>query len=142
MILEDLTSMIALPRMVKVRQHFDRPVVADIPAEVRRQVTGSGVLARVKPGDRVALTAGSRQINNFPLILREIIKLFKEQGCQPFIVPAMGSHGGAVAEGQRAVLAGMGISEETMGVPVLSSMETSPWGHTDSGAGRAGQKRL
>ena len=133
MILEELTSMIELPRMVKVRQHFDRPMVEDIPAEIRRQIESSGVLERIKPGYRVALTAGSRQVNNFPLILREVIAIFKEHGAEPFIVPAMGSHGGATAEGQRGVLAGMGITEETMGVPVLSSMETVTLGYTDSG---------
>ncbi len=133
MILEDLTSMIKLPRMVKVRQHFDRPMVEDLPGEIRRQMESSGVLERVKPGYRVALTAGSRQINNFPLILKEVITIFEEHGCKPFIVPAMGSHGGATAEGQRGVLAGMGITEETMGVPVLSSMETVTLGYTESG---------
>lgn len=133
MILDELTSMINLPKMVKVRQHFDRPMVEDIPAAIRKEIEDSGVLSRVKPGYRVALSAGSRQINNFPLILTEVIKIFKEQGCEPFIVPAMGSHGGATAEGQRGVLAGMGVTEETMGVPVLSSMETVTLGHTDSG---------
>ena len=133
MILEELTNMVELPRMVKVRQHFDRPAVADIPAEIRRRMAESGVLERVKSGDRVALTAGSRQINNFPLILREVIAVFRERGCEPFIVPAMGSHGGATAEGQRAVLAGLGITEETVGAPVLSSMETTELGRTKNG---------
>ena len=77
MILEDLTSMIKLPRMVKVRQHFDRPMVEDLPGEIRRQMESSGVLERVKPGYRVALTAGSRQINNFPLILKEVITILR-----------------------------------------------------------------
>ncbi|MGI6028573.1 MAG: lactate racemase domain-containing protein [Candidatus Heteroscillospira sp.] len=133
MILEDLTSMIELPRMVKVRQHFPRPVVEDLPGEIRKQMESSGVLERVKPGYRVALTAGSRQVNNFPVILKEVINVLKEHGCEPFIVPAMGSHGGATAEGQRGVIAGMGITEETMGVPILSSMETVTLGYTDSG---------
>ena len=133
MILEELTSMIKLPRMVKVRQKFDRPMIEDIPAAVRKEMLESGVLDRVKPGDRVALTAGSRQINNFPMILKEVIGVFQEHGCKPFIVPAMGSHGGATAEGQQGVLKGMGVSEETMGVPVLSSMETVTLGHTESG---------
>ncbi|MEA4847935.1 MAG: lactate racemase domain-containing protein, partial [Clostridiaceae bacterium] len=75
----------------------------------------------------------SRQVNNFPLILSEIIKIFEERGAKPFIVPAMGSHGGATAEGQRGVLAGMGITEETTGVPILSSMETVTLGYTGSG---------
>ena len=133
MILEELTGMIRLPRMVKIRQQFDRPMVEDIPATVRSEMLNSGVLDRVKPGDRIALTAGSRQVNNFPLILKEVIKVFQEHGCKPFVVPAMGSHGGATAEGQREVLEGMGVSEETMGVPVLSSMETVTLGYTDSG---------
>ena len=142
MILEELTNMVELPRMVKVRQHFDRPAVADIPAEIRRRMAESGVLERVKSGDRVALTAGSRQINNFPLILREVIAVFRERGCEPFIVPAMGSHGGATAEGQRAVLAGLGITEETVGAPVLSSMETTELGRTKKRLqGRHRQKR-
>ena len=133
MILEDLTSMIELPRMVKVRQHFDRPMIEDLTGEIRKQVEASGVLERVKPGYRVALTAGSRQVNNFPVILKEVIEIFKEHGCKPFIVPAMGSHGGATAEGQRGVIEGMGVTEEAMGVPILSSMETVTLGYTASG---------
>ena len=133
MILEDLTSMINLPKMVKICQHFDRPVVKDIPGEIQRQIESSGVLERVRPGYRVALTAGSRQIRNYALIYKEIIKIFQAHGCKPFLVPAMGSHGGATAEGQRGVLAVMGITEEAMGVPILSSMETATLGYTDSG---------
>lgn len=132
-VFEKLVGNVKLPRMVKVRQHFERPMVEDIPGTVRQEMENSGVLSRVKAGDRVALTAGSRQISNFPLILKEVIAVFKEHGCEPFVVPAMGSHGGATAEGQRGVLAGMGITEESMGVPVLSSMETVTLGYTDSG---------
>lgn len=133
MILDELTSMEVLPKMVKIKQTFDRPMVEDIKAEVRHQITKSGVLSRVKAGDRVCMTAGSRQVNNFPMILKETIEIFKEHGAVPFVVPAMGSHGGATAAGQIKVLEALGVTEETMGVPILSSMETVTLGHTDSG---------
>ena len=84
-------------------------------------------------GKRIALTAGSRKIAELPLILRTVIRQLVSWGARPFIVPAMGSHGGADAEGQREVLTGYGITEETMGAPVISSMEVVRIASLDDG---------
>ena len=88
---------------------------------LRKELQASGVT--IPAGARVAIALGSRGIANLAEMTSALIAWIREQGGIPFIVPAMGSHGGATAEGQRAVLAGYGISEETMGAPVLSSME-------------------
>ncbi len=113
-----------LPRMIRVRQRFDRPIVDDIPGEVQRQLAALDLGQRVRPGQSVAITAGSRGIANIAVITRAIVAHCRELGLQPFIVPAMGSHGGATADGQREVLAGYGIVEEFVGAPIRASMET------------------
>ncbi|QDT53283.1 hypothetical protein Pan44_12990 [Caulifigura coniformis] len=113
-----------LPRMIRVRQRFDRPIVTDIDREVHQQLAGLNLQHRVRPGQTVAITAGSRGIANIAQITRAIVAHCVELGLRPFIVPAMGSHGGATAEGQREVLAGYGIVEEFVGAPIRASMDT------------------
>ena len=95
----------ALPRFFPLRQRFDRAEVPDAGEAVRRTLGEAGVLERLRPGDTVALTAGSRQIDRLPEILRALAEAVRSRGALPFLVPAMGSHGGATAEGQRALLA-------------------------------------
>lgn len=87
-------------------------------------INRADVWKRVKPGMRIAVTAGSRQMGEYQAILKSLIDELKATGADIFLVPAMGSHGGATAEGQRSVLAEYGITEETMGIPIYSSMET------------------
>jgi len=123
-----------LPPLIKVRQTLVRDHLTDIPGEVRRQLSLVNLAGRVKPGSRVAITAGSRGIANIATIIGTVVSELKAMGAQPFIVPAMGSHGGATAEGQRAVLAEYGITEESMGCPILSDMEPVHLGNTPSGA--------
>ena len=82
---------------------------------------------------RIAITCGSRGIANLPVIMRTIVDFCKEQGAEPFLIPAMGSHGGATAEGQRAVLTALGVTEETCGCPIYSSMETQVIAQTPEG---------
>lgn len=113
-----------LPRMIRVRQRFDRPIVTDVAAEVQRQLAGLALERRIRRGQTVAITAGSRGIANVAEITRAIVDHCRRLGLEPFIVPAMGSHGGATAEGQREVLAGYGIVEDFVGAPIHSSMET------------------
>jgi len=120
--------------MIPVRQVFDSGRVEDIEGELTRRITASGALAQVKPGMRVAVTAGSRGIHNIPRILRTVIGLLRDAGARPFIVPAMGSHGGGSAAGQAEMLASLGITGEAMEAPVLSSMETVGLGRTPEGA--------
>jgi len=112
------------PRVFRVRQTFERPRVEDIPAEVERELSRLKLASRVKPGESVAITAGSRGIANIHLVIRAAVAHFKALGAEPFIVPAMGSHGGGTAEGQRGIIEGYGITEEFCGCPIRASMET------------------
>ncbi|MDO5111602.1 MAG: lactate racemase domain-containing protein [Clostridia bacterium] len=122
-----------IPRFARVRQAFARPRVDDIPAELAKELSRPALAQAVKPGMRIAITAGSRGVANIPLILREIGALLKARGAIPFIVPAMGSHGGATAEGQRQLIESYGITEDFCGMPILSSMEVIQIGATEAG---------
>jgi hypothetical protein len=131
--IDRLLDPIPVPRLVKVRQSFERPQVADVAGELVAKLRAGGTLARVKAGDRVAITAGSRGITGLPLVLKTIASEIRAAGGEPFLFPAMGSHGGATAEGQRDMLAGMGITEETVGAPIRASMETVEIGVSSNG---------
>ena len=126
----DLHCEAPLPRMVRVRQRFDAPVLGDIAGETRAQVRT--LLTGVRPGMRVGITAGSRGVANIALILRAAGEAVRERGGEPFVLPAMGSHGGATAEGQVEVLEGYGVTEESTGMPVVSSMEVRQIGQLGS----------
>src|SRR5580700_5348276 len=97
----DPESAMAYPQFVRIRQHFERPRVEDIPSAVAASLEKLELGRRIRPGQTVALTAGSRGIANIPLILRATADFLKKLGARPFLVPAMGSHGGGTAEGQR-----------------------------------------
>ena len=122
----------ALPNVVRVRQGFDKTRLDDPCRAVSRNLQDllGGKLA---PGSRVAITAGSRGINNLVGMTRAAAEAVKSIGGQPFIIPSMGSHGGATGEGQQSLLADLGISERTMGCPVVSSMEVEQIGRTPIG---------
>ncbi len=122
-----------LPKVVPVSQLFDGPAVNDMEAAVMRGLAESGCLVRLQKGQSVAVTAGSRGITNLPLAIRTVVRAVKQAGGRPFIVPAMGSHGGATAEGQQKLLAGLGIDENTVEAPVRSSMETVVVGKAANG---------
>ena len=126
---------VTLPRMFHASQrfpdaHIDRE---DIEKTIFDEISRSGMGERVRPGMRIAITAGSRGIRNVDEITRSVAAYVKSRGATPFIVPAMGSHGGATAEGQKALLAGYGITEEAMGCEIRSSMETVLLGHSELG---------
>jgi len=120
-----------VPRMFKVRQEFSRPEPLDIPATVAAQI--ASVQDRLQPNARVAVTVGSRGIANFREIVRAVLDALTAAGVQPFILPAMGSHGGATPEGQKRILADYGITEKTMGVPIEAAMATREVGRTADG---------
>lgn len=122
-----------LPPIARVSQNPPRPRVIDIAAEVRRQLAGSRFLERVKPGASVAIGVGSRGIGKIAEVVRSLVDELKRQGYRPFIVAAMGSHGGASAEGQREILAGYGVSPESMGVEVRTEMDTEVVGTSPIG---------
>lgn len=112
------------PQIFRVRQTFDRPQVTDIPGEVASQLASLCLQDTVKPGQSVAITAGSRGIANIHLVIKAIVEHFKRLGANPFVVPAMGSHGGGTAAGQRGIIEGYGITEEFCGCPIRASMDT------------------
>jgi hypothetical protein len=116
--------MIEYPKILRVRQKFAAPAVEDVPAAVRAELVRLNLQTKVRPGQSVAITAGSRGVANVALILKTIVEHLKTLGTNPFIVPAMGSHGGATAEGQRAVVESYGVTEDFLGCPIRSSMET------------------
>ena len=123
----------AYPRMMRVRQTFPRPRVEDIPSAVRDALTPLDLGSTIKPGQTVALTAGSRGIANIPVILKATVQFLRDLGAKPFLVPAMGSHGGGTPEGQRGVLESYGITEEFVGAPIRASMEVVEIGKTEQG---------
>jgi hypothetical protein len=112
-----------LPKMARAKQIFHQPEVADVPAKIKDELEKKNLKGRVKRGQRIAVTAGSRGIANIPLILETIVAELKALGAEPFIITAMGSHGGATPEGQIEVLRTLGISEESVGAPIEASME-------------------
>jgi hypothetical protein len=121
------------PRLVRLQQHFERPRVEDVPLAVTSALEKLSLERRIRPGQTVALTAGSRGIANIPIVLRSVAEFLKQLGARPFIVPAMGSHGGGTAEGQRQIIESYGITEAFTGVPVKASMETVSLGSTTEG---------
>ncbi|WP_407314075.1 lactate racemase domain-containing protein [Desulfosporosinus sp. SB140] len=122
---------VLLPSMARVRQTIDVPVIDDVISEVRKQIKLVSP-ANIR-GKRIAITAGSRGITDIRTVLRTVVQELKNQGAQPFLVPAMGSHGGATAEGQREVLKSLGITAESIGAPIMSSMEVVEVGTTVNG---------
>lgn len=124
---------VPIPRMCRVRQKFVRDGIEDVAAVLREKLRDERLKGRIRPGMRVVMTGSSRQIANMPLILKELAAFVREQGGEPYIIPAMGSHGGATDEGQKALLEGYGISEEYCGCPIVSSMETVRVGELPDG---------
>ena len=111
------------PKMALVEQWFDSQRIVDIPAAVREEMSLLGLDSVVKKGDSIAITGGSRGVANIDVITRTIVEEIRKLGGDPFIFPAMGSHGGATAEGQIKVLANLGMTEKAMGCPIKSDME-------------------
>ncbi len=130
-VIEELLEDTTIPEMFRVRQTFSHERIEDIAAETRKQLEAKGLKTRIQPGMTIAVTGSSRGIANMNVILRETVRFLKDAGAKPFIIPAMGSHGGATAEGQLEVLAGYGITEAFCGCPILSSMETIQIGTVD-----------
>ena len=126
---------VPIPRMFHASQKFPDAHIEreDIEKAIFDEIARSGMGERIKPGMQIAITAGSRGIRNVDEITRSVVACVKSYGATPFIVPAMGSHGGATAEGQKEMLAGFGITQEAMGCEIRSSMETVMLGHSELG---------
>ena len=120
-------------RMRRIRQVFDKTKLADPLAEVRSELARIGIAERIKPGMRIGITVGSRGIANLPAMVKQIGQVVRDCGGEPFVLAAMGSHGGGTAEGQIKVLAGYGFDEKSMGMPVVKSMEVEEIGRRENG---------
>jgi hypothetical protein len=121
------------PRLLVVRQKFPDRKIVDVAAAVRSQLGPSGFAGRLQPGARVAIGVGSRGIHNIATIVYQVVQYWKEQGMRPLLFPAMGSHGAANAAGQAEVLASYGITEASMGCPLISQLEVVSLGKTSDG---------
>jgi len=120
-----------LPRMVHVRQKFKTQRVANVSQTVAEQFKRPEVAAKVKAGSTIALGVGSRGIANIAECVKQVVAELKARGAKPFVFPAMGSHGGATAEGQRQVLEDYGVTEDYIGCPIRSSLEVVELGKVD-----------
>ncbi len=121
------------PRLMRVAQHFEAPTVNDIPGTVRDEVARLKLSSQVKAGQTIAISVGSRGIANIALIVKSLADELKALGGKPFLVPAMGSHGGGIAENQRGIIESYGVTEEFTGAPIRASMETVEVGRTQEG---------
>lgn len=130
-ILPEAAYLIKLPKMTRVKQIFHAPVIFDVAKNLRSEICS--VSSHVQPGMRVAIAVGSRGIANLSLLVKTLGEELRGLGAEPFVVPAMGSHAGATAEGQREFLAGYGVSLAETGVPVESSMDVVQVGETNGG---------
>lgn len=123
---------IKIPKMYTIKQYYDKQRIVDIKGHLRTQLDALPGKEQFN-GKRLAITVGSRGIPDLDIMVKTICDVCKEWGAQPFIVPAMGSHGGATAEGQVEMIAGYNITEKTMGVPILSSMDVIQYGELEDG---------
>jgi hypothetical protein len=128
-----LLESVPIPRLVPVRQSYERPRLADPGASFVSALRSRGVLDRIEDGHRIAIAVGSRGVENLPLFVKLTVEEIRRSGGKPFIFPAMGSHGGATAEGQKSLLEGMGVTEETVGAPIRATMEVVQIGTSENG---------
>ena len=122
-----------LPKMMRIRQHFDAPTLDDVAGAVREEIGKLNLAGKVSRGDSVAISVGSRGIANIATITKSVIEELQALGAEPFVVPAMGSHGGGLAEGQRAIIESYGVTEEYVGAPIRATMEVEQVGETEDG---------
>lgn len=131
--IDRLLDPIAIPRMVKVHQTFELPTLNDVVGELMAKLKEKKALTAIKPGHKVAIAIGSRGITNMPLLVKTVVAEIKKAGGEPFMVPAMGSHGGATNEGQKNMIIGLGYSEEYIGAPIKSTVEPVQIGVSENG---------
>lgn len=122
-----------LPKLSKVRQLFDKASLSDVEQSLHTELNKEEIKTSIHPGDRVAVAVGSRGIKNLLLIVKTVVEDVRSKGGIPFIVSAMGSHGGGTEQGQQEVLESYGITEENLGVEIVTTVDVNDLGHTPSG---------
>ena len=123
-----------LPPLYRIRQHFDVTAIADVAAAVRDEFSKFDWGNKIRPGQSVAVGVGSRGTHDLKILVASTIACLKSMGLNPFVIPAMGSHGGGTAAGQARVLAELGITRDTVDAPVVSNMDVASLGRIESGA--------
>ncbi len=124
---------VVLPKMVRIRQDIPAPSLDDVRCKTARELRQKGLGERINEDDRVAIAVGSRGIDGLQQVIRSLVTEVKDMGGRPFILPAMGSHGGGSARGQQELLESYGLSEEVVGAPINSSLEVVFLGRTENG---------
>ena len=114
----------AIPKMFRVKQNFENHKIDDVAAAVKMQIERPEIKRKISSGKTIAVGVGSRGVANINIAVKALVESLKDLGANPFVFPAMGSHAGGTAESQRTLLAGYGITEETMGVEIKSNMDT------------------
>ncbi|MEC0368948.1 lactate racemase domain-containing protein [Paenibacillus chibensis] len=132
-ILQELLKDIPIPKMAKVKVNFDDRQIDDLGSALSAKLRQERIRQKIKPGMKIAIAVGSRGLDRIVELTAVTVKALKDAGAEPFIVPSMGSHGGATAEGQREVLAHLGVTEESAGCEIRSSMEVVKLGELPNG---------
>ncbi|TCL35433.1 uncharacterized protein DUF2088 [Anaerospora hongkongensis] len=132
-VIKELLKDVPLPKMATISQSFPSDRLTDVAGELRKELNKSNIIERVRPGMRIAVAVGSRGLADLPVLVQGIVSELKRLGAKPFVIPAMGSHGGASAEGQEDVLANLGVTPQSVGCPIVSSMEVVEIGRLANG---------
>ena len=132
-IIQELLQDVPLPKMVKIKQRFSTSRILQVEKTLEEQLSQPEITRKMKSDMKIAVAVGSRGLADLPVLVRTTVTAIKACGAHPFIVPAMGSHGGATAEGQIEVLANLGVTEESAGCPIHSSMEVDEIGRLANG---------
>src|SRR5699024_7185444 len=132
-IIHELVKDIPIPKMLKVKQTFADERLSNVEETLQQELDQEHIRNTIKPGMEIAIAVGSRGVDKIVEVTAQTVKFLQDLGAKPFIVPSMGSHGGATAEGQQAVLAHLGVTEETVNAEIRSSMEVIKIGVLDNG---------
>lgn len=132
-VIKELLKDVPLPKMATISQSFPSDRLTDVAGALRKELNKSSIIERVRPEMRIAVAVGSRGLADLPVLVQGIVSELKRLGAKPFVIPAMGSHGGASAEGQEDVLANLGVTPQRVGCPIVSSMEVVEIGRLANG---------
>ncbi|MDY5211003.1 lactate racemase domain-containing protein [Intestinibacter sp.] len=128
--INEILDNIKLPQIMKVKQVFDDTKLDNVEDNLNQKLIQKNIKSKIKPGMKIAITGGSRGISNYKELMKTVVSFVKDCGAIPFIVPAMGSHGGGTAEGQKNMLKKLGITKESVGCEIISSMDVVEVGRT------------
>lgn len=128
--INEILDNIKLPQIMKIKQVFDDTKIDDVPQYLNQKLIEKQIKDKIKPGMKIAITGGSRGISHYQDLMKTVVDFVYKCGATPFIVPAMGSHGGGTSEGQANMLKKLGITKETVGCDIISSMEVVEVGRT------------